>query len=164
MNETHPSTEQLVDYLHGELPPPQDAALHAHLAGCASCAQAHAEESALTELLRAHARAEERELPASVATKIREAAMRRPSGWDAVRSAFRPVMLLPAAAAIAVVLYVGFGSHRPARATMIDASYYVDSHAALAAAAPFAEDAPMPTMLTSDNAALPDERPVDETK
>ena len=51
-----------------------------------------------------------------------------------------------------------------ARATTIDASYYVDNHAALTATAPFAEEAPMPAMLTSQDAPLADERPVDETR
>ncbi len=164
MNETHPSIEQLVDYLHGELPPPQDAAVHAHVTACVLCARAYAEETALTDLLRAHARTEERELPESVIAKIRESVARRPSVWGALQSQFRPVLLLPAAAAIAIALFFGFSAtHRPARATSIDAAYYVDSHAASTAAAPFAQDAPMPAMLTSETAPLTDERPVDET-
>jgi hypothetical protein len=35
----------------------------------------------------------------------------------------------------------------------INAAYYVNNHAALTASAPFAEDAPIPAMLTSDDTA-----------
>ncbi len=31
MNEIHPNIEELVDYMHGELSPERDAAVHAHL-------------------------------------------------------------------------------------------------------------------------------------
>ena len=51
--------------------------------------------------------------------------------------------MLPAAAAIAVILYFGFSAWRDATApTAIDAAYYVDQHAALTTIAPFAEEAP----------------------
>lgn len=164
MNETHPTREQLVDFLHGELPARDDAAVHAHVAACGECAQAHADEAALTGLLRTHAAAEERELPESVVANIRAAVAQKPSALERLRSALRPVILVPAAAAVAVALYIGFVTVRaPVRATTIDAAYYVDSHAALSANAPFSEDAPMPAMLTSD-ASYSDERPVDETR
>ena len=163
MNETHPSIEELVDYAHGELSASQDAAVHAHLAECGSCADLQAQEASLTDLLRAHARAEERELPESVIARIREAVARKPrdTAWARLKTAFGPALALPVAAAIGVALYLGVrGTHATAPATTIDASYYVDSHAALASTAPFSEEAPMPATLTSETTAA-DQRPVD---
>jgi anti-sigma factor RsiW len=154
MNQTHPTPEQLVDYLHGELPAQQDAAVHAHVAECPSCAQAYESEASLTELLRAYARSEERELPYGLIAGIREAAANAASAsaWDRLRSALRPVVLVPAAAALAVALYLGLGARHPAVATPINAAYYVDNHAALTATTPFSEDAPIPAVLTSNDA------------
>jgi len=157
MNQTHPTPEQIVDYVYGELPAPQDAAVHAHLAGCSPCAHAYEAEAALTELLRAQARSEERELPYRVIVGVREAVGNAPAraAWERIRSAFRPLVLIPALAALAVALYLGMGARRPAAVTPIDAAYYVDNHAALTATAPFSEDAPVPAVLTSNETAGP---------
>lgn len=153
MNQTHPTPEQLVDYLHGELPPQQDAAVHAHLAECTPCAREYEAETSLTELLRAHARAEERELPYRVIAGIRgvTAGTERVSVWQRIRSALRPIVLVPVAAALAVALFFEIGSHHSTGATPIDAAAYVNNHAALTATTPFSEDAPIPAMLTSDD-------------
>jgi anti-sigma factor RsiW len=151
MNETHPSIEQIVDYLHGELSAPDDAAIHAHLAGCPSCDERRSDEVAITEMLRAHARAGERDLPGGVVAKIRHA-VAQPSAWERLRAGLRPVFALPVAVAAAIVLYLGFGTRHATAATTIDARLYVDDHAALAATEPFA-DAPVPAELTSDNDA-----------
>lgn len=149
----HPTPEELVDYLHGELPAQQDAAVHAHLAECSPCARAYESEASLTELLRAHARSEQRELPYRVITGIRDAAAgtAAASPWERIRSALRPIVLIPAAAALAVALYLGLGVRHPAGVTPIDAASYVNNHAALTATTPFAEDAPIPATLTSDD-------------
>ncbi len=153
MNPTHPTPEQLVDYLHGELPSPQDAAVHAHLAECSPCAQAYEAETSLRELLRAHSRSEERELPYRVALAIRDAVANAtaPPAWERIRAVLRPVVLIPAAAALAVALYFGMSGHHAGGATPINAAYYVNDHAALTATTPFSEDAPLPATLTSDD-------------
>lgn len=152
MNETHPSIEQIVDYLHSELPPEDDAVVHAHLATCRACDERRAEELRITEVLRAHADAMQRELPASVVAGIRSAVERSGlSLWDRLSAALRPIVLVPATAAIAVALYVGYDAlHRSAAPTAIDAGYYVNNHAVMAATAPFGDAAP-PLALTSDN-------------
>jgi len=153
MNETHPSIEHIVDYLHGELSAAEDAAMHAHLAGCPSCDEQRAEEAAITETLRAHARAGELELPPGLATRIRAAAKRPPSNplWESVRSALRPAWVLPAAAAAAVILYFGFGArHTGSSTTAVDPSFYEENHAVMAASAPFATDG-APVVLTSND-------------
>jgi len=153
MNETHPSIEHIVDYLHGELAPADDAAIHAHLASCADCDERRAQELAITETLRAHARASERDLPGPLVAKIRQHTMRSPSPslGERLRAALRPIVLFPAAAAVAALLYAGVDvwRERAAPTATIDAASYVESHTAMAATAPFGDQTPM---LTSDDA------------
>lgn len=156
MNENHFTHEELIDYLHGELRPAQDAAIHGHLAACSSCSATFESEVSLTELLRRHARSEERELRVGVVAAVREAVERPRSmpAWESLRGILRPVLLVPTAAAIAAALYIGVSmSHRTSPATSINAAYYVNNHAALTATAPFSEDAPIPAVLTSDDTA-----------
>lgn len=152
MNQTHPTPDELVDYLHGELSPARDAAVHGHLAGCAQCCDARDGELSLTEMLRAQARAQERELPPGVVASIRAAIESRPiSIWERLRAAFRPAIALPAAAAIALACYLGVSAlHTTARANTIDAAYYVDNHATLSSVAPLSDDDPIPRALTEE--------------
>jgi anti-sigma factor RsiW len=153
MNETHPNIEQIVDYLHGELSPAEDAAVHAHIAVCPACDELRAEELGMMEALRANARASERELPPDLVSRIREAAARtREPLWAPVRALFRPMVLIPATVAAAAVFYAGFdGWQRATTPVAINSADYVTSHAAMAASAPFGDDAP-PIVLTSNNA------------
>jgi predicted anti-sigma-YlaC factor YlaD len=156
MNKMHPTHEELIDYLHGELAAPQDAAIHAHLAACSPCNETYQSEVSLTDLLRRQASSEERDLPPSVVRAIHEALARprQPALSDFIRNGLRPVVL--AAMAIAAVLAIGirFWSGEP-QATSINAAYYVNTHAALTASTPFSEDAPIPATLTSDDTAAP---------
>jgi anti-sigma factor RsiW len=164
MSEMHLTPEQLVEYLHRELPAPRDASVHEHLAECASCAQAYEAEAALTEQLRAHARSQERELPARVVTAIR-AAIEQPrtlSAWEGLGAALRPVIAVPATAVIAAALYFGISAWHGASATSIRAAEYVNSHAALTGSSPFSEDPPVPAVLTSDTIAA--QQPADGTR
>lgn len=153
MNQTHPSIEQIVDFLHGELAPAEDAAIHAHLATCAPCEERRSEELAITEALRGYARAAEREMPATVVAGIRRGVLRAdaPSLVDRLRAGLRPIVIFPAAATLAALLYVGIEVWRghAVPATTIDAASYIDNHTAMAATAPFADDTPM---LTADYA------------
>jgi anti-sigma factor RsiW len=161
MNEMHPSIEELVDYMHDELPPERDAAVHAHLAECASCMQMRDYEASLTDLLRAHASAEERELPPSVIAGIRGGIARpmRPA-WSPLHLLLRPALAVGAAAAIAAIVYFGNPArHAGPALTRIEAAYYLDNHTALTATTPFSAEGSMPVMLTSDSAA----GPADET-
>jgi predicted anti-sigma-YlaC factor YlaD len=167
MNQSHPAIEELVDYLHGALPAARDAAVHAHIGGCLPCTRAYEAEASLTELLRAQARAEERELPPSVVASIYAAieSRNRVPIWERVRSALRPTVVVPAAAAAcAAVLYFAASSwHGASGATAIDAAYYLNNHAALTASTPFAEDAPVPAALTSDDTAA-EQQPLDASR
>jgi predicted anti-sigma-YlaC factor YlaD len=153
MNETHLTVEQLVEYLHGELSPQQDAVVHAHLAECSFCSQAYDSEAALSGMLREHARAEERELPEGVIARIHDAIDRERStpAWQRLATMLRPAFALPAAAVLGLVLYFGATRlHGTLGAPKIDAAYYVENHAALTATTPFAQDSPLPVVLTSD--------------
>jgi anti-sigma factor RsiW len=154
MNETHPSLETIVDYLHGELSPAEDAAVYTHLAACRECDDKRSQELAITDALRAYARVTEREMPAGLAPAIRSAALRRqPGAWQRLLAGLRPMALVPAAAVVALAIYVGYNAwHGGGTPTTIDATDYVSNHAAMAASAPFGDAAP-PLTLTSDNAS-----------
>jgi len=153
MNETHPSIERIVEYLHGELSPAEDAAIYAHLASCPECDGKRTEELAITEALRGYAHATERDMPPGLATRIRSVAMQAQHGaWERFVAGFRPVVMVPVAAALAVAIYIGYDSwHHAAAPTSIQAASYVNNHAAMAASAPFGDAAP-PLTLTSDDA------------
>jgi anti-sigma factor RsiW len=154
----HPSNETLIDYIHGELPAHEDAVVHAHLATCAACSTAYNAEVRLGELLREHARAEERDLPPGFAARIvatATTARPAPPWWQT--AIFRPAYALPAAAGIVLALYLGFSAFGgPAKTTTVNAAYYIESHAALATDAPFAEGASLPvTFASNSDAAQP---------
>jgi anti-sigma factor RsiW len=152
MNQTHPTPDELVDYLHGELPAPRSAAIAAHVAGCPECADARDAEVSVTQLLRAHARAQERELPSRVVSGIWEKLRsRRTSVWERFSAALRPAIAVPVGIAIAAFLFFSIKvAHGPAHAATIDARYYVENHATLDAATPLSEDDPIPQALASD--------------
>jgi len=140
----HPTQELLIDYLHGELAPGDDAALLQHLNGCAQCRTRYDEEAALTESLRSYALATERELPAGVRASILDAIEAKPA---AAAPWWRPALALPVAAAIALAAFAGYSASHNTRSTMIDAAYYLDDHAALTSAITFSEGNIVPTAL-----------------
>lgn len=154
MNQTHPSIERIVDYLHGELSPAEDAVIYAHFAACPECDAKRSEELAITDALHAYARNTERDMPAGLATRIQIAAVQsQPGAWQRFMAPFRPMVMVPAAAAVALAIYIGYSSwHRAAAPPGIQAAYYVNNHAAMAASAPFGDAAP-PITLTSNDAA-----------
>jgi anti-sigma factor (TIGR02949 family) len=166
MNQTHLTVEQIVEYLHGELSPKEDAAAHAHLAECSFCSEAYDAEAALTGMLREHAQSEERELPEGLIARIHDAIDRERSTtiWKRLATALRPAIMVPAAAAFAVVLYLAATVwHGRPGAPTIDAAYYLENHAALTASTPFSDESAIPVTFTSDDTAA-DQRPVNEAR
>ena len=153
---SHPSQEQLIDYLHGELAPSDDAALLLHLESCAPCRERYQDEARLSESLRGLARANERELPPGVRAGIWSAieASQGPSAWtQRLRVWLRPIVAIPIAAAFVVVTFAGYESSLHRGGTLIDAAYYLDDHAALTSSVPFNEGTIVPTALfTTENA------------
>ena len=152
MSQLHPTPDELVDYLHEELPAARSAAIAAHIAGCPECADTRDAEVSLTQLLRAHARAQERELPSSVVSGIWETVRSRPpSVWERLSAALRPAIAVPVAIAIAAFLFFSIKvAHGPAHAATINAGYYVENYATLDAATPLSEDDPIPQTLAND--------------
>jgi anti-sigma factor RsiW len=155
MNQTHPTPEQLIDYVHGELASSQDAAIHTHLATCAACAQAHDGEVRLGELLRAHARAETLDLPPGLVTSIyaRTASDAGTPWWQRLSASMRAAAAVPIAATVALIIYFAVsGWHATVKngTGTLDAAYYMENHAALSTNTPFEAGDALPTVLTAD--------------
>jgi anti-sigma factor RsiW len=147
----HPNQELLIDYLHGELAPDDDAALLLHLDSCPPCRARYHEEVELSESLRAYARASECELPAGVRNAVWaaiESGERAPSWTRRVAAWLHPAVAFPIAAALVLAAFLGFGSSAH-RGTTIDAAYYLDDHAAVTSAVPFNEGNTVPAALYS---------------
>jgi hypothetical protein len=127
----HADDALLIDYLHGELAPAEDARLHAHLAACDDCRARYDEEAALGDLLRAEAGGE-LAFPATIKAGV-WAAIRaqEPTLGDRLRALLRPVVAVPLAAVAAVGLYLGVPLVRPgAGGPAVAAAYYFDEHQA----------------------------------
>lgn len=152
MKQEHVTTEQLIDYLHGELAPGDDAHILQHLEHCGACAAAYDEQARVTEALRAYARASERELPQGVVNRIWDQIEReeRSPSWGARIAAFwRPAVAVPVAAVLVVGAFFGFTATHHAAVTTIDASYYLQDHAAITGTVPFSEGIVVPSGLGS---------------
>jgi anti-sigma factor RsiW len=137
---THLETDELIDYIHGELEAIDDAEVHAHLQSCGTCRSEYERETRLSELLK-EAMREAVELPPSVRARI----------WQSVRaqgdppfirllSFFRPVIAVPVAAAVAIAIYFSSPlAHRAPTGPTVDASYYFEQHAAEAIGNPLGD-------------------------
>lgn len=148
--------ERIVDYTRGELSARDDADVHSHLAQCPECAGAHDRERRLMELLKAHARAEDRELPLGFASAIRARAAAdkgEPAWWAQhhVRAMLRPAAAIGIAALLVVAFVVSFTiPHGPANANTIAPSAYLENHAALSSTVPLEDGTNAPIALTAD--------------
>jgi anti-sigma factor RsiW len=158
----HFSTDRLIDFVHGELSPADDAIVHVHLAACAVCRDAYDLETRLSEALRSAAKAEERELPSLVSAEIwNRVRQARPGPMARVASWLRPVYALPVAAAIVAGAF--FASPLAHRAgPTIDATYYLEAHAAQTLQTPLSERSAGLVLETSmlapgSSASVPDE-------
>jgi anti-sigma factor RsiW len=166
MNEQHASPETLVDYLHGELPAGEDASIHAHFAECRECSEAYEAEVSLSEMIRGHCRAEERDLPQGVVLRIRDAvAASQVPWWNRLTTSLRPLAVGTAIAA--GLLFGTFLSlrtwHSHAQASAIDAAYYLDDHSSLASTTPFGEGAALPGSLSEGMIESEEQPAADET-
>ncbi|GAC1303842.1 MAG: hypothetical protein NVS2B3_06570 [Vulcanimicrobiaceae bacterium] len=156
----HLTPDLLVDYVHGELSPADDARAHAHLSACTTCRAEYDGQVAVGEILRLAATSEEREMPAFLKAAV----------WERVRAAepgplarlaalfdpalLRPALALPIAAILAIGAYVAspLAHHDPART--IAASYYLQSHAVQSAQAPLSERSNTQVYETSSGPGL----------
>ena len=137
----HLTNDQLIDYVHGGLPPAEDAAVLSHLESCTQCADEYATEVRVSEILREHAAREEREMPSTIKANIWQLIRQaQPSYGSRLRAWLRPVYLVPAAAVIAVAAIFGptyLGHHEAP--LLIDAAYYLQDHAAMNGSIPFGD-------------------------
>jgi anti-sigma factor RsiW len=145
----HLSTDLLIDFVHGELSPSDDARAHAHLTGCASCREAYELEAALGEVLRSAAQAEEREMPSLVAAAVWERVRAaRPGPAARLQALFRPAFALPIAAALLIGGFFASPLAHLNRPT-VDAAYYFEAHAAETSANPLSERSSSAVLETS---------------
>ena len=160
MKKQHPSTDTLIDYIHRELSPEDDAAILLHVESCDECRASYEIEATLSEALRTHAIETERELPQGVVNSIWaaiEEGAAAPSFGERLRDFFKPVVAVPLVAAAAVAIYFGVtGTHHTGPRTTIDAAYYLDDHAALNSTTPFGEGNAVPSQLDGDQSLSSD--------
>ena len=146
----HLNNDFLIDYLHGQLPPEDDALAHAHLESCASCRGEYEAEAALGEALRSTARAEELEFPSMIAAEIwQQVRDARPSLASQLASLFRPAIAVPVAAVAVVALYFAapLAQYAGTPAKHVSANYYLEEHAAQQAQNPLGERSPTAAQL-----------------
>ena len=154
----HITTDLLVDYVHHELAPEEDALVHAHLGECAGCRREVENESALTDALRSAAAAEETDMPSLVAARVWETIRSaRPSPLGRLAVLLRPAVAVPLAAALVIGAYVAVPLSHGGPAPTIDAGYYLEQHAAAQVQYPLAERGA--TLQPADRAALEDDSP-----
>lgn len=136
----HLTSDTLLDYIHGELMPAEDASVYAHIEQCETCRAEYQAEVVLGEMLRANAAREERELPSSVKAEIwqrvRDA---KPSPVNRLTAWLRPAVAVPVAAVLALAAYFGTAYVGPHGAPAIEASYYLQDHAAMNTTIPFSD-------------------------
>lgn len=153
MNTEHLTSDQLIDYIHRELSPEDDAAILVHIESCAHCRADYEAEAKFSDALRAHAKLTERELPAGVIHRIWSAIDEpaAPSLRERLAAFLRPAVALPVAAIVALAIYFGAGAnHGNVAQQTIDAAYYLDDHAALTRTVPFGEGNAVPSQLRND--------------
>jgi anti-sigma factor (TIGR02949 family) len=103
----HLNSTTLIDYLHHELPPSEDAEALAHLQSCEACSQELNVEASISDRLRASAREADLEVPAGLRSAIMaRIAAQRQSPWQSLRSLVRPLVIVPVAAALATAAFL----------------------------------------------------------
>lgn len=135
----HYDADILDDYIHGELDDQRDADIHAHLEQCDACRALYNEIAAIRDALRVSPLAHEREMPPTVKAQVWEAIRNAPpSPMARVRMLWRPMLLVPLAAVMAVVVYLAAPTHTGAQPT-VTAAYLLEQHAAGTAVNPLAD-------------------------
>lgn len=137
----HVNSDTLIDYLHHELSPGEDAEVLAHLQNCEACTQELNIEASITDRLRATARATQLEIPAGMrgAIMARIADCRR-TPWESLRAWTRPLIVVPVAAALATAaFFLGPARLSQSHATRVPVSYYLQQYAAHAQQNPLAD-------------------------
>lgn len=138
----HLSTDQLVDFVHGELTPQDDARAHAHLSSCTLCRADVDAEMTVREFLRNVAAADEREMPSSIKAAIwEEIRAAKPGPFAAFAALLRPAIAVPLGALLLLGGYFASPLARHEAQPTIAASYYLQAHAVQSAQSPLSERA-----------------------
>ena len=149
----HLTNALLIDYLRRELPPEDDALVHAHLESCAGCRGEYEIEVSLAEALRSAAAREELEFPSMIAAKVwQEIRDARPSPWTRLAGFFQPQLALPVAALLVLGIYFGSPLSHHGAAPSVAATYYLEEHAAQQAQNPLAERGPAAAQVIETSA------------
>jgi predicted anti-sigma-YlaC factor YlaD len=151
----HLNNDFLIDYLHAQLPPEDDALAFAHLESCAACRSEYEAEAALSESLRTAALAEELEFPSLISAAVWEQVRQAQPGWGTrLAGLFRPAIAVPAAAVAVVALYFATPLSQSVAppAKRISATYYLEAHAAQQARNPLGERSPTAAQLIESSA------------
>ena len=136
----HLTSETLIDYLHRELSPAEDARVLAHLEECVECTRELNAEATITDQLRAAARASELELPLG----MRGAIIARIANQDSrQRRWLSPFLLVPVAAAFAVAAFFLSPMSQAPQSAALPVSYYFEQHAAGAQESPLGDHGAM---------------------
>jgi len=148
----HPDTDRLIDFLHGELSPSEDAAFHGHLVACAACRADADAERALTDALRTEVLATALEMPslvnAAVWARVRDA---RPGRFARFGAVLRPAFAVPIAAALLIGGWFASPLAHPAgTAPHIDAAYYFAAHAAQSSQSPLTAQSGLQSIEPAD--------------
>jgi len=149
--------ELLTDYIHGELDPARDAAVHGHIQSCVDCRNEWQAEVELTESIRG-AMGEERDLPMAVVVGVRHAmrGQTAPGMLEKLRAALRPAILGPAAAAVLLVIGIVRYDQVQHATSALSSSYFVRQHVAQTIGSPSNDRAWDAYLLTSANANTAD--------
>jgi predicted anti-sigma-YlaC factor YlaD len=138
----HFTDDDLIDYLHGEVSDVLDARIHGHLARCSDCSARYDAEASVGEMLRASALADERAFPPLIRAQV-WAAIRaeQPTPLERIRAFVSPLVAVPLAAALALLMYFSVPIIRGDRAAAptVAAAYYFEEHAAQGLENPLAD-------------------------
>jgi len=137
----HLQIDTIIDYLHHELAPGDDAEVLAHLEACADCTAELNVEASITDRMRAAARAEELEVPSGLRSAIltRIAGQRR-GLLESLRGWVQPLVFVPVAAAVAAAAIFFFPAHTPPSSQSgLPVSFYLQQYAVHAQQNPLAD-------------------------
>jgi hypothetical protein len=145
----HLQSQTLTDYVHGALSPARDALAYAHVRECSECRAELELERSLSDLLRTGAAREELEFPslikAAVWQTIRDA---KPTPLSRLSAFLRPAIAVPVASVLVLVaVLAGPLTHGSSSLPTIDATFYLDEHAAQQAPNPLADRSTIPQVL-----------------
>lgn len=164
----HLTSDTLIDYLHHELGPADDARVLAHLESCEACTRELNLEATITDRLRAMAQVEELDVPLGLQSAIMTRIAGEQRGLrQSLRRFLRPVVIVPFAAAVAAGAFfltpVLAPPNSPSAALPV--SYYLQEHDVRAQENPLGDrSAAILSSLNTANDGVPVIQAVDSSR